>query len=200
MMLYVFRWNCLFISEICASNTMFQISLRSVSLLTLAVFPSVLVITESENLLGNFRLRDDETSHSEMSCLVISSSDNFMTFSKSPSELSRNLTKFSLRFSIRLIVSVTESMELCKPLVANSVVSKIQTSPAKIETSSFEPDATENLLQIWSRRFFSENWASISRITYSSCSTLLTELALELQRVSEGCSSSKGCRCGCIFF
>ncbi len=86
---------------------------------------SVLVITESENLLGNFRLWDDKTSHSEMSCLVIGSSDNFMNFFKSPSELSLNLTKFSLRFSIRLIVSVMESVKLCKPLVANSVVSKI---------------------------------------------------------------------------
>ncbi len=103
---------------------MFQICLRSMSLLTLAVFPSVLVITESENLLGNIRLRDDETSYSEMSCLIISCSDNFMTLSKSPSELSLNLTKFSLRFSVRLIVSVTESVELCKPLVPNSVVSK----------------------------------------------------------------------------
>ncbi len=89
-------------------------------------FPSVLVIAESENLLGIFH--DDEISHSEMSCLVINSSDNFMTFLKSPSELSLNLTKFSLRFLIRLIVSVTESVELCKPLVANSVVSKIAAS------------------------------------------------------------------------
>ncbi len=84
------------------------------------------LITELENLLGNFH--DDETSHFKMSCLVIGSSDNFMTFSKSPSELSLNLTKCSLRFSIRLIVSVTESVELCKPLVAKSVVSKIAAS------------------------------------------------------------------------
>ncbi len=80
------------------------------------------MITESENLPGN--IHDDETSHSKMSCLVIGSSDNFMTLSKSPSELSLNLTKFGLRFSIRMIVSVTESVELCKSLVANSVVKK----------------------------------------------------------------------------
>lgn len=83
MMLYVF-WNRLFITEICTSETMFQICLRAMSLLTLAVFPSVLVITESENLLDNFRLHEAESTHSEMSCLVISSSDYFMT----PSEWS----------------------------------------------------------------------------------------------------------------
>lgn len=57
-----------------------------------------------------------------------------------------NLTKFDLRCSIRPIV--TESIELYKPLVANSVM-----SPTGTETFLSEFGATVNLLQILSRRF-----------------------------------------------